>query len=80
MTVKNLPVGEYTVTENTDWSWRYTPVNSEKKITLTANGENAVSFNNKREKVLWLSGDCYVENWFTTGEIKKRDGSDNVIE
>ena len=80
VTVKNLPVGEYTVTENTDWSWRYTPVNSEKKITLTANGENAVSFNNKREKVLWLSGDCYVENWFTTGEIKKRDGSDNVIE
>lgn len=80
VTVKNLPVGEYTVTENTDWSWRYTPVNSEKKITLTANGENAVSFNNKREKVLWLSGDCYVENWFTTGGIKKRDGSDPVIE
>lgn len=66
VTIKDLPIGTYTVTENPDWSWRYDPENDEdeQEITLTANGENTVSFSNTREKVRWLSGDSYCENRF----------------
>lgn len=70
VTIQDLPIGEYTVTENTAWSWRYTPVNGNQTITLTANGENTVSFSNKRSWIYWLSGDSYHENQFT---VKSKD-------
>lgn len=84
-TICKLPVGSYTVTEKTDWAWRYEPKKGAVVIDLTSvardqEGNVLVSFANTREKTKWLSGDCYVENWFTTDSIKKRDGSDKVIE
>lgn len=64
-TITNLPLGEYTVTEMEDWSWRYDAEDGETKtITLTADQNGEVNFTNDRTKVQWLSGDSYAENSF----------------
>lgn len=64
VTIKDLPIAEYTVTEQTKWSWRYTPDAKTKTITLVANRENEVAFDNNRSWIYWLSGDNYNENQF----------------
>ena len=74
--IKDLPIGEYTVTENTDLSLHYTPAdgNRNKTITLVANGENKVTFDNHRSWIYWLSGDSYCENWWgTNGNVIRKD-------
>ncbi|MBE5869544.1 MAG: hypothetical protein E7293_11430 [Lachnospiraceae bacterium] len=65
VTIKDLPIGKYTVTERTDWSWRYTPGDTTQTITLAADGSNTVAFINSRSCIYWLSGDSYKENQFT---------------
>ena len=70
VTIEDLPIGAYTVTENTDWSWRYTPANKSETITLVAGSKNEVTFANKRSWIYWLSGDSYNENQFT---VKTKD-------
>lgn len=58
-TISGLEVGKnYTVTQLTDWSWRYTPGNPEKFITLTK-GEDKVEFPQGREKGKWLDGNAF---------------------
>lgn len=71
VTIKDLPIGTYTVTEITEWSWRYTPDGgAEKSITLGA-GNNEVIFNNTRNgNIYWLAGDSFKENQFT---VKPKD-------
>lgn len=64
-TIAELPVGEYTVTELTDWSWRYQPKNGEQTITLDPDGEkNVLTFENERKDGQWLSGDAYNTNLY----------------
>lgn len=67
VTIKDLKVGQYTITEKTEWSWRYTPDAKTKTITLTAGGENKVTFKNTRSMIYWLSGDCIAQNWWGSG-------------
>ena len=64
-TISGLTVGqEYTVTEITEWSWRYTPESS-CTIKLEADAsKNSVEILNERKKTYWLDGDCYKENNF----------------
>ena len=62
-TIKDLPLGTYTVTEETDWSWRYTSDESEKTITLTADG-GTVAFQNTRNNLYWLNGMAHAVNKF----------------
>ena len=71
VTVKDLPIGTYTVTEITEWSWRYTPDGgAEKSVTLGA-GNNEVIFNNTRNgNIYWLAGDSFKENQFA---VKPKD-------
>lgn len=63
VTIKGLKVGEYTVTEQTGWSWRYTPTVGTK--TFTPNSAiYEVKFDNNRNKTLWLNGCSWaVNNW-----------------
>ena len=69
VTIKGLKIGEYTVTEDTDWSWRYTPQDgNSQKITLSATEPNTVTFTNKRSKGKWLGGDAYKHNILLPGE------------
>lgn len=62
-TVKDLPLGSFTVTENGHWCWRYT-TQGEQKVTVTKQGAS-VTFENTRAKPFWLSGDNVKENQFT---------------
>lgn len=62
-TVSELPVGAYTVTEQTDWSWRYTPEAGTQTVTVTPGG-STVTFTNTRTDGQWLNGDSYSINEF----------------
>lgn len=75
VTIKDIPMGTYTVTEQDGWSWRYAnadiPDSSDDNaitVTLTDNvGENTVTFEFVRTKkpqkqALWLGGDSYKKN------------------
>lgn len=63
-TVADLPVGSYTVTEMTDWSWRYTPTGGAAQ-TVTAGAEGAeLTFANGRTEEKWLDGGAFAVNLF----------------
>ena len=62
-----LKIGEYTVTEDTAWSWRYTPRGgAEQTITLQAGKTNSVTYVNDRTNNKWLDGNAYAKNVFGT--------------
>ena len=78
--IDGLVVGnEYTITEKTDWSWRYEfskwehKVNADDATTKTGStngaaielGENGtITFTNERKEVKWLDGDSWCNNIF----------------
>lgn len=62
-----LKIGTYTVTEDTAWSWRYTPRGgAERTITLQAGKTNSVTYVNDRTNNKWLDGNAYAKNVFGT--------------
>lgn len=76
VTIKDLPADQtYTVTENTDWSCRYTPVDdgnqkqNSQTVNLSAGANGTVTFNNMRDEDKWLSGDCYCKNWWDSTNV-----------
>lgn len=64
VTIKGLKIGTYTVTEVTNWSWRYTADSSSQSIELKPAVTNAVTFVNTRSNHKWLGGDAYSKNIF----------------
>lgn len=73
VTIKDLKPGTYTVTEETGWSWRYTPNENGKKVEPenAENGVVTVTFTNTREKSKWLNGGAWCKNlWGTSTPIK----------
>ena len=67
VTIKGLPVGEYTITEDTSWSWRYEPEDGvAQTVTVddVENGTATVIFNNTRDHEQWLDGNAYEWNLF----------------
>ena len=62
--IKGLKIGTYTVTEVTNWSWRYTADSSSQSIELKPAVTNAVTFVNTRSNHKWLGGDAYSKNIF----------------
>lgn len=74
VTIKGLKVGTtYTITEDTGWSWRYTPEDGEQKKTLDVDkSKNTVIFSNERTEPKWLNGcSIKVNNW------KKKAGEES---
>lgn len=64
--IKDLQLGTYTVTEKTNWSWRYElEGTNDKSNDLKKTGTTECVFENIREKTLWLSGDNFTKNLFT---------------
>lgn len=53
--IKNLPVGDYTITEDTSWSWKYTPDGGDEKTLTIKNGAATVTFENKNNGTNWLT-------------------------
>lgn len=75
-TIKNLPVGNYTITEDTSWSWKYTPdgdATQELKAGRIHDGAATVTFKNKNNGTNWLTSLAQVINTWATGkaELKK---------
>ena len=65
VTITNLPVGSYTVTEDTGWSWKYTCQGADSVPTnITGDGTATVTFTNTRDNESWLGGSHSVENVF----------------
>ena len=57
VTLTQLPIGDYTVTELTEWSYRYTPDSESKQIELSVvASENKISFSHTRTNTKWLDG------------------------
>lgn len=63
-TVTDLPVGNYTVTEETEWSWRYTPDGVADRTFKAAIGGTNLVYQNSRTQTQWLDGDNYRVNHF----------------
>ena len=68
ITITDLPVGDYVIREDTDWSWRYEAAEEVKQITVLPVEANSVVFNNTRAKIYWLDGDYYAVNIFKKKE------------
>lgn len=69
VTINNLLVGDYTVTEDAVWSWRYNcTANGTAGFTTTATVPSAntveVTFVNTINKTQWIDGHTYAENKF----------------
>ena len=73
VTIKGLKPGTYTVTEETGWSWRYTPNENGKKVEPenAENGVVTVTFTNTREKIKWLNGGAWCKNLWGTPTASK---------
>ncbi len=64
-TITKLPVGDYTITELTDWSWRYENGSAVREVTLEYHGgSNEIVFMNNREHIQWLDGNAIKDNRF----------------
>ena len=72
VTITGLKVGTtYTITEDTGWSWRYTPTAKEQKKTLDVDKtQNTVTFTNERKEDKWLNGCSWAENNWASGKKK----------
>ena len=79
-TIKDLQIGEYTVTEKTEWSWRYEPKANDKKITLNVDEVNEVTFQNDRKITNWLNGSSWCKNAFKDGKITQTRTTTNNSE
>lgn len=79
-TITGLGVGDYTVVEDTNWSWSYTPDNGSKAVTLsstTPNGEAGIT--NTYVKHDWLTSIVDVINKWTAKDGKTTiNNSDRV--
>lgn len=70
--IKGLPLGTtYTVTEDTNWTWQYTPDKS--KEVFTPSGDYSVTFTNTYSKPNWLTSFAEVINKWINGEIKQTE-------
>lgn len=74
--IKNLPVGEYTITEDTSWSWKYTPVDNNQSVMEEniQDGTATVTFENENKGTNWLTSLAKALNvWKDNGQAVERD-------
>ena len=62
-TIVGLPVGNYTITEEGSWSWRYTADDAHVTLSASQASDNATVINDETNDQ-WLSGDSYAVNTF----------------
>ena len=67
--IVELPVGTYTITEKTDWSWRYTPsYSNDGKAELAASAPNGeIICTNTSNTDKWLNDYAVKSNTYQTG-------------
>lgn len=73
--IKNLPVGNYTITEDTSWSWKYTPVDGDTRqleAESIENGVATVTFENKNNGTNWLTSLAKAINTWAGGNAHEK--------
>ena len=66
-TLFELPVGDYTIVENTGWSWRYTANNCDSAALTAQYPTGSITCTNRKTKDQWLNGfSTVVHNIFST--------------
>lgn len=61
-TLYELPIGTYTIQEDTGWSWRFTPKYSAKVTLSVAKDEGEITCTNTKDEDKWINGFSKVEN------------------
>lgn len=70
-TVKSLPMGSYTITEDTGWSWQYHQTADTQTITVSETSKT-VTFENEKTPTNWLTSIADVINkWVSATEIEQ---------
>ena len=70
-TIKGLPVGTYTVTEDTAWSWQYKAENATQTVTPDG-AEAAVTFTNAYKGTNWLTSLAKAINTWAGGKAHEK--------
>lgn len=72
--IKNLPVGDYTITEDTSWSWKYTPTSKDQPVTKNdiKDGAATVTFENENNGTNWLTSLAKAINTWAGGNAHKK--------
>ena len=70
-TIKGLPVGTYTVTEDTAWSWQYKAENATQTVTPDG-AEAAVTFTNAYKGTNWLTSLAKAINTWAGGKAQEK--------
>lgn len=61
--ISGLPIGIYSVAEDTSWSWRYTASVSPASVELSStNPSSTVTVTNTKGNSGWLGGEAYAQN------------------
>lgn len=71
-TIVGLPVGSYTVSEDTKWSWRYELVEEQNGVLATLPAESPeeaiVTMTNRLDNEFWLSDEAVATNVFNSND------------
>ena len=71
-TVKSLPMGSYTITEDTGWSWQYRPTEATQTITVSETSK-IVTFENEKTPTNWLTSIADVINTWISGSAAQKN-------
>lgn len=71
-TVKSLPMGSYTITEDTGWSWQYHPTADTQTITVSETSKT-VTFENAKTPTNWLTSIADVINTWISGSAAQKN-------
>ena len=71
-TVKSLPMGSYTITEDTGWSWQYHPTEAIQTITVSETSKT-VTFENEKTPTNWLTSIADVINTWISGSAAQKN-------
>lgn len=71
-TVKSLPMGSYTITEDTGWSWQYRPTADTQTITVSETSKT-VTFENEKTPTNWLTSIADVINTWISGSAEQKN-------
>lgn len=73
-TVKGLPMGSYTITEDTGWSWQYQPTGGASQTITVSETSKTVTFENEKTSTNWLTSLAKALNvWSSDGTTITRD-------
>ena len=70
MTLIGLAVGEYTVVEDENWSYRYTATHGSQNVVVNReNKEGQAKVKNTKADKPWLSGEHFAINRYKKEEV-----------